>query len=70
MVQKRLEDARAHWVACRENESTVVWPRPLLVATFAARHIQIVAEVLERTFKFATWRHVENGRVALETVSD
>jgi hypothetical protein len=45
-------------------------PRPLLVAAFAARCVQAVAEVFERPFKLAARRHVERGRVALETVSD
>ena len=70
MVQERLEDARTHRVACGKNEGTLVGPRPLLVAAFAARCVQAVAEVFERPFKLATRWHVERGRVALETIGD
>lgn len=70
MVQERLEDDRTHRVARGKNEGTLVRPRPLLVAAFATRCVQAVAEVFEGPFKFAARWHVERGRVALQTVSD
>jgi hypothetical protein len=53
MVKEGLEDARAHWVACRKDEGALIGSSPFLVAAFPPRWIQAVIKMFERSLDFS-----------------